>query len=109
MKEELTGVIITGSVLLLLLVLGTVLRAGKGAFLISGYNMLSQKEKEKYDERALCRFVGNLLYVIALLLFFAVLGAIYKINWLMTLFLIAFFAYTIGSLIYANTNNRFKK
>ncbi len=66
MKEDLTGVIITGLILLLLLGLGTILRAGKGAFLISGYNMLSQKEKEKY-------------------------------------------AYIIGCLIYANTNNRFKK
>ncbi len=109
MKEELTGVIITGFILLLLIGIGSVLRAGKGAFLISGYNMLSQKDKEKYNEKALCRFVGNMLYVIALLLFFVVIGAIYKITWLMTLFIVVLFTFTIGCLVYANTNNRFKK
>ncbi len=109
MSEDLTGIIITGFILLLLIGLGIVLRSGRGAFLISGYNMLSQEQKAKYDEKGLCRFVGNMLFVIALIIIFAVIGGIYEITWLVFLSTVAIFGYTIGCLIYANTNNRFKR
>ncbi len=109
MNVDLTGIIITGFIWLLLIGLGVVLRSGRGAFLISGYNMLSQEQKAKYDEKALCRFVGNILFVIALFLVFAAIGGIYEIIWLITLSTTAIFAFTIGCLIYANTNNRFKR
>lgn len=108
MKENLTGIIITGFIFFLLIGLGVVLRSGRGSFLISGYNMLSQEQKAKYDEKALCRFVGNMLFVIALFLIFAVIGGIYELIWLISLSTTAIFAFTIGCLIYANTNNRFK-
>ncbi len=109
MNENLNGIIITGFILLLIIGLGVVLRSGRGAFLISGYNMLSQEQKAKYDEKALCRFVGNMLFVIAIFLVFAVIGGIYEVIWLITLSTTAIFVFTIGCLIYANTKNRFKR
>ena len=38
---------------------------GKGAWMISGYNTMSKKERELYDEKALCRYTGKLLLAVA--------------------------------------------
>lgn len=38
---------------------GILVLNGKGTFLISGYNRMSKAEKEKYDEAAICKFVGK--------------------------------------------------
>ena len=58
--------IINTGTILLLAVLGLVLRAGKGAFLIAGYNTASKEEKEKTDEKKLCKAVGTLLLILAI-------------------------------------------
>lgn len=60
---------------LLFLLLAVFLLRGKGAWLISGYNMMSDKEKSKYDEKKLCRTTGIIcLIVVALLAVMAFLG-----------------------------------
>ncbi len=48
---------------------------GKGSWLIAGYNTASQEEKEKIDEKKLCRSMGVMLLSIA-----AIMGAIASIN-----------------------------
>ncbi|MHB8131110.1 MAG: DUF3784 domain-containing protein [Mobilitalea sp.] len=109
MKEDITGLFVSGFIFLLLITIALILRSGRGSFLISGYNMLSKEEKEKYDTRALCRFVGNLLLVISCLLVIAIYAGFYEITWLALVISSTIVVYTIGCLIYANTNNRFKK
>ncbi|RKD69575.1 uncharacterized protein DUF3784 [Sinobaca qinghaiensis] len=52
------------------------LSRGKGSFLIAGYNILSDSEKEKYDEVALCKFMGVVMYGISLAVF---LLALYEV------------------------------
>lgn len=37
---------------------------------IAGYNTMNTKEKEKYNELKLCRFVGLTLILISVILFF---------------------------------------
>lgn len=108
MVPQLAALLICGSVFLLLLVLSILLISGRGAFLISGYNMLPKAEKEKYNEKALCRFAGRLLLVIDFLLVFTIIAGIYEINWLTISLIALIIIYTLGSIIYANTNNRFK-
>ena len=49
----------------LFLVLGLIFSRGKGAFLIAGYNTASKAEKAKYDEKALCRFMGKIMFAMA--------------------------------------------
>ena len=39
-------------------VLSIVLLSGHGSWVISGYNTASKEEKEKYDEKKLCRTMG---------------------------------------------------
>jgi hypothetical protein len=55
-----TGVFIVG----ICAVMSVILLSGHGGFLISGYNCLSTEEKQKYDEKKLCRATGVMLSVI---------------------------------------------
>ncbi len=59
---------------LFFIILGLVFIQGKGAFLIAGYNTSSRAEKKKYDENALCRFMGKIMFLFAACLLIAVLG-----------------------------------
>ena len=57
--------VIHGCAGLLFIILGIVFFCGKGSFLIAGYNTASPKEKERYDEKALCRAMGGLMFACA--------------------------------------------
>lgn len=50
---------------IIFLILSILLLSGKGAWLIAGYNTLSKDEKKRVDEKRLCREVGILLLVLA--------------------------------------------
>lgn len=49
-------------------VISIVLLLGKGAGLIAGYNTASEKEKQKYDEKKLCRVCGGGMLAVTVLL-----------------------------------------
>ncbi len=106
--EDVSGIVVCCFVLLLLISLGFVLRSGRGAFLISGYNMLSKEKKARYNEKELCRFTGNLLFVIAFLLIFAIIGGIFEIIWLVKLILALLILTALVAIIYVNTDSRFR-
>ena len=48
-------------------VLSIILLSGHGSWFISGYNTASREEKEKYDEKKLCRTMGIGMSIIAIL------------------------------------------
>lgn len=54
-------------------ILSIVLLTGHGANLIAGYNTAGKKEKQKYDEKKLCRVTGAGMAVITALLLVSVL------------------------------------
>jgi len=109
MKDDITGLIICGFIFLLLLTLSMVLRSGRGSFLISGYNMLSKEEKAKYNEKALCHYIGNMLLIIDVLLVPAVIAGLYDITWISLVVFTMIIVITVGGIIYVNTNSKFKK
>ncbi|MCB5935758.1 DUF3784 domain-containing protein [Caldibacillus thermoamylovorans] len=39
-----------------------ILSRGKGGFLLASYNNFPESEKEQYDEVALCKFMGKMMY-----------------------------------------------
>ena len=49
-------------------VLSIILLSGHGSWFISGYNTASKEEKEKYDEKKLCRTMGIGMSVITILI-----------------------------------------
>lgn len=53
-------------VAILFLLIGIYMLTGRGSFLIAGYNMLPQEQKQKYNEKRLCRFTGVMIIIAAL-------------------------------------------
>lgn len=100
----LTGLFLAG--------LGGVIRSGRASWLIAGYNTTSKEEKEMYDERALSKAVGNLLFILGgIYILISIAGFLNLPNFrlIMTLGMVLFFVITIAAVIYMNTGNRFKK
>lgn len=101
--------LIHGFLILLFLVLGIVFLNGKGSFLIAGYNTASKAEKEKIDEKKLCRYMGKLMFLFAGCFLIIMASDLTGKMWLLWLGLALLFAATIGGIIYINTGNRLKK
>lgn len=64
---------------------------------------------EKYDLDALCKFVSNMLFAVALLLLIRVIFNYLGLNMLSMLIGPILFLFILICLIYANTGNRFMK
>lgn len=62
------GVIITGALCAVFIVLSAILLSGHGAGLIAGYNTAKAEEKAKYDEKKLCRATGVFTLLCAVML-----------------------------------------
>ena len=93
----------------LFLVLGLIFSRGKGAFLIAGSNTASKAEKARYDEKALCRFMGKIMFALTGCQGIMALGILVVGMWLFWVGIAAFLAVAFGTVIYANTRNRFQK
>jgi amino acid permease len=117
LSETLTrgiGNVIVGIIIsLALLILGFILRSGKGDWLISGYNTLSEKEKNQYDRVAVCKFTGNLIISFAIIFFIIVICDRYIKSSYKNILVIVLIALgvivMVGGVIYANTGNKFLK
>ena len=49
-------------------VLSIVLLSGHGSWFISGYNTATKEEKEKYDEKKLCRTIGVRMAIVTIII-----------------------------------------
>ena len=98
------GIIVGVSILL-----GILFRRGKGSFLIAGYNTASKAEKEKIDEKKLCRYMGNLMFLIAGCFLVLVASDLTGKMWLLWLGLALLFGVVLGGIVYLNTGNRLKR
>ena len=94
---------------LLFVVLGIVLFCGKGSFLIAGYNTASPEEKAEYDEKALCRAVGIMMFACAVCFGLLMVSDILKSLALMWVGIVSFFIVIVGGVIYMNTSNKVKR
>ena len=95
----------------ILLPFGLLIRFFNAVDLIAGVNTASKVERAEIDEKALSRFVGNMLISVSVILFaggalpliFSVPDYISSVSW------VIFVVIILSSVIYANTGNRFKK
>ncbi len=94
---------------LFLVLLGCLIKYGKVAWLISGYNTSSKEAKAQYDVEALCRGVGHFMFALAGTLLIPATGRLFNAEWAIHTGWILFVLATIVFLIYANTGNRYKK
>ena len=96
-------------VIILFLALGVLFLQGKGAFLIAGYNTAPKAAKAKYDEKALCRFMGKLMFALAACWLPVALSELFDRIWLFYLGIALYLVVIFGGVIYANTGNRFRR
>jgi len=97
------------AIMAMFILLGIVFMCGKGAWLIAGYNTSSAYEKSRTDEKALCRFMGKSMFVLAACWIPMCLNAVTGKMWLLWTGLGLFFIAIMVIVIYANTGNRFRK
>ncbi|MDM5209531.1 DUF3784 domain-containing protein [Cytobacillus kochii] len=104
-----TSFIIYIIILIPFLIFAIVLSKGKGAWLIAGFNTMSDSEKAKYNRVALCKFMSKVIYGICLSILLLALSDLLKLTWLYILGMVLFVAILLFTIIYANTGDRFKK
>ena len=107
--EQIAGIIIFGVLGIPGIIFGMILFSGKGADLIAGYNSLSEKERKKWNEKALCQAVGILLLIMVGCIELVGVGAILDITilkWTGGALLIIF---TAGGLVYINKSKRLRR
>ncbi len=83
--------------------------AGRGSNVVIGLSGLPENERDRWDAKALCRFVGLLLLVFVLFLTGAFVASLYKsmiIAWLVIV--LGCIELTAGA-IYINKSSRFQK
>lgn len=103
------GVIVYLIIMLPFLIFAIVLSQGKGAFLLAGFHPMAQEDKAQYDEKALARFMGKMMYGYCFCVLLWILNELFHTQWIFHVGLVLFVALTIFLLIYANIGNRFKK
>lgn len=91
------------------IILGVILSMGKCSFLIAGYNMMSKEQKKQYDERALCRFMGKIMYGLAFAMLLWLISIILQNSVLLSVSLCLLVGSIAFAVIYAGIGNRFKK
>jgi hypothetical protein len=95
--------------MVIFIAIGILFLNNKCSWLISGYNTMSEEEKEKYDEKALYKFMAYFMFVISACLGLIGIGGYYNIRWLLILATVLMVIVALGGVIYCNTGKRFSK
>ncbi|SDC30483.1 protein of unknown function [Terribacillus halophilus] len=82
------GAIASFVMFILFLIFAIFLSKGKGAFLLAGYNTMSDRDKDQYDEVALCKFMAKIMYGFSFSVLLYVLSALFESDVLSTIGLI---------------------
>ncbi|URZ07436.1 DUF3784 domain-containing protein [Clostridium felsineum] len=95
---------------LLFFVFGLILRTGKANWMVSGYSMLPEEEKEKLDIKKMYKTTGNLLIFTGLAFLVDYLISKYiHFPYEHLILVVIIVIIVFGNLIYINTGNRFTK
>lgn len=62
------NIIVVYVLITVFVLIGILFLTGRGSFLIAGYNTASKEEKEKYDEKKLCKSMGVFMIVLSIML-----------------------------------------
>lgn len=97
------------AIALLFAVLGLIFIRGHGAFLIAGYNTMSQEDQKKINVKALCRFMGKLMFALGGCFVIMSLSDAVDSFLPMWIGMAIFFGVVAFAVIYSNTGHRFSK
>lgn len=95
-----------------LLTLGFCIKKFNMSYLISGYNTASKKEKEKYNEKNLVKYIGNMIILSSGIIYFGMFLSLIFVNHKENINIITWILFTIfiiGGTIYSNITSYVKK
>ncbi|MCI8514293.1 MAG: DUF3784 domain-containing protein [Lachnospiraceae bacterium] len=96
-------------IIMFLLLLGGIFWRGKGKCLIAGYNTMPSEEKARYDEKALCRFMGKFTFALAGCWLVIAAGSVRGNMTVFGIGLGILFIVFFAGVILANTGDRLRK
>lgn len=108
-SSDTVALCVTAFLGVVIIVISVIMLCGKGAMLIAGFNTMPKAEREKYDARALCKFIGGILLPVGVTMPAIFLGGFYKLNWLIYLVVALDVALVVFAIVFANTRGRFRK
>ena len=94
---------------LIFITLGILFLCGKGSFLIAGYNTASKVERAMYDEKALCRAMGWMMFALVVCWFIVALNFLLESMVFLWIGLLLFFVVCIFGIVYMNTSKKIKR
>ncbi len=92
-----------------LVVISAFLLKGEGADFIAGFNTLPTWEKDLYDTKKMCKFMGKIMLSIAISILLVPIGIVLDAIWIVFASCALILGFCLYAVIYANTGNRFKK
>ena len=95
--------------IIIFVILGVIFSFGKGELLIAGFNTMTKEDKKKVNVKALCKYMGKMMFAVAFSTSFWALSDYFNKPFLSTIGTVLFISVIIFMLIYANVGNRFKK
>lgn len=107
-SSQITGLVVSVVIFAVFLILGFLLRSGRGASLIAGYNTAPPEQQKKINVKSLTRLVGNLLIGISGLVLVVGVAATFGAAWLAIAGVVAAIIAMVWAIVYANTNKKFK-
>ena len=75
-NEDITAMLICLVIAIPLIIISAVLMTGRGGDFVAGLNTMSRAEREKYDEKAVCKCVGRFTLPVGLMMPFLTLSAV---------------------------------
>lgn len=96
-------------VILMFVILGIMFATGKGADLVAGYNTMPKEEKEKVDQKALCKYMTLLMFILAACWTVFSVGIEISKMWLVWCGAGSFLGIIIFFVIFLNTGKRLQK
>jgi hypothetical protein len=101
--------ILLGGISFLFLICGFLWTAGKGGFLMRGWNTKSKEDKERYDERAFLRFNGRLVLAASILGTLAAILVLLGHTWAFSIGLVVLIVPIVAGNFYSLRSKRFLK
>lgn len=91
------------------IIFAIILSKGKGASILADFNTMSDNEKAQYDEVALCKFMGKIMYGISVSIWIMALSEMLENQGLLIMGIVLLIALTVFALVYSNTKDKFKR
>ena len=97
---------VQGIMTLVFLALGVVFALGRGAWMIAGYNTMSDEEKAKFDEKKLLKNMSRMMFCCAACTALGLVGTLTGTHWLVTLSFCLIAVVIIFFIIRVNTKTK---